>query len=196
MWGLNSRPWDQELHVPLNEPARCPKCEFLFFYFFKSFYSTEIETASERGNTSRGSGRGRSRLIVEERRNLMWGSIPERRDHALSRRQTLNCCATQAPRDWIFFSQVSVLAFSPTIPSSNSLILSSAPFTLAIRASSFDCIWFIAFLISARFPLIFTLRDSIFSLIFSLIFFFKPTHHLDHCYSELLFWQFGYVHIH
>ena len=26
---------------------------------------TEIETASERGNTSRGSGRGRSRLIVE-----------------------------------------------------------------------------------------------------------------------------------
>ena len=26
----------------------------------------EIETASERGNTSRGSGRGRSRLIVEE----------------------------------------------------------------------------------------------------------------------------------
>ena len=27
---------------------------------------TEIETASERGNTSRGSGRGRSRLIAEE----------------------------------------------------------------------------------------------------------------------------------
>ena len=27
---------------------------------------TEIETASERGNTSRGSGRGRSRLPVEE----------------------------------------------------------------------------------------------------------------------------------
>uniref|UniRef100_A0A452TBL3 HIT domain-containing protein n=1 Tax=Ursus maritimus TaxID=29073 RepID=A0A452TBL3_URSMA len=29
-------------------------------------YSTEIETASERGNTSRGSGRRRSRLIAEE----------------------------------------------------------------------------------------------------------------------------------
>ena len=29
-------------------------------------YSTEIETAIERGNTSRGSGRGRSRLIAEE----------------------------------------------------------------------------------------------------------------------------------
>ena len=27
----------------------------------------------------------------------MWGSIPQRRDHTLSRRQTLNCCATQAP---------------------------------------------------------------------------------------------------
>ena len=27
---------------------------------------TEIETASERENTSRGSGRGRSRLIAEE----------------------------------------------------------------------------------------------------------------------------------
>ena len=27
---------------------------------------TEKETASERGNTSRGSGRGRSRLIAEE----------------------------------------------------------------------------------------------------------------------------------
>ena len=27
---------------------------------------TEIETASERGNTSRGSGRGRSRLMEEE----------------------------------------------------------------------------------------------------------------------------------
>ena len=27
---------------------------------------TEIETASERGNTSRGNGRGRSRLIAEE----------------------------------------------------------------------------------------------------------------------------------
>ena len=29
-------------------------------------YLTEIETASERGKTSRGRGRGRSRLIAEE----------------------------------------------------------------------------------------------------------------------------------
>ena len=40
----------------------------IIFFFLKILfiYSTEIETASERGNTSRGSGRGRSRLIVEE----------------------------------------------------------------------------------------------------------------------------------
>ena len=39
-----------------------------FFFFLKIvfIYLTERETASERGNTSRGSGRGRSRLIAEE----------------------------------------------------------------------------------------------------------------------------------
>ena len=37
------------------------------FFFFKDFiYLTERETARERGNTGRGSGRGRSRLIAEE----------------------------------------------------------------------------------------------------------------------------------
>ena len=37
-------------------------------YFFKDFIYLfdKIETASERGNTSRGSGRGRSRIIVVE----------------------------------------------------------------------------------------------------------------------------------
>ncbi|XP_057169870.1 uncharacterized protein C16orf95 homolog isoform X2 [Ursus arctos] len=35
----------------------------------------------------------------------MWGSIPQRRDHALSRRQTLNRCATQAPHTFIFLGQ-------------------------------------------------------------------------------------------
>ena len=41
--------------------------EIQSFFFFKDFiYSTEIETARERGNTSRGSGRGKSRLIAEE----------------------------------------------------------------------------------------------------------------------------------
>ena len=40
----------------------------LKFFFFKILfiYSIEIEIASERGNTSGGSGRGRSRLIAEE----------------------------------------------------------------------------------------------------------------------------------
>ena len=38
-----------------------------FLFFFKDFiYWTEIETASERGNTSRGSGRGGRTLIAEE----------------------------------------------------------------------------------------------------------------------------------
>ena len=40
----------------------------LFFFFLKILFIhlTEIETASERGNTSRVGGRGRSRLIAEE----------------------------------------------------------------------------------------------------------------------------------
>uniref|UniRef100_A0A452QVB6 Rho GTPase-activating protein 36 n=1 Tax=Ursus americanus TaxID=9643 RepID=A0A452QVB6_URSAM len=43
------------------------KADLSSFFFFKDFiYLTERETASERGNTSRGSGRGRSRLPVEE----------------------------------------------------------------------------------------------------------------------------------
>ena len=39
-----------------------------FFSFFKILfiYLTEIETANKRGNISRGSGRGRSRLVAEE----------------------------------------------------------------------------------------------------------------------------------
>ena len=39
-----------------------------FFFLLKILfiYLTEIETASERGNTSRQSGRGRSRLVTEE----------------------------------------------------------------------------------------------------------------------------------
>ena len=62
---------------------------------------TEIETASERGNTSRGRGRGRSRLIVEE---PDVGLDPI----TLSRRQALNRSTTQAPLNEYFqgrFSQ-------------------------------------------------------------------------------------------
>ena len=42
------------------------EAEYQPFLKILFIYSTEIETASERGNTSRGSGRGRSRLLVEE----------------------------------------------------------------------------------------------------------------------------------
>ena len=39
----------------------------VYNFFFKDFiYLFDRETASERGNTSRGSGRGRSRLPEEE----------------------------------------------------------------------------------------------------------------------------------
>ena len=56
---------------------------FFSFFFLKILfiYLTEIETAIERGNTSRGSGRGRSRLIAEEPDMgldvIMPGSYPE-----------------------------------------------------------------------------------------------------------------------
>ena len=50
------------------KPVRREKKQEMLSSFFKIlfYHSTEIETASERGNTSRGSGRGRSRLIAEE----------------------------------------------------------------------------------------------------------------------------------
>ena len=56
---------------------------------------TERETDSERGNKGRESGRGRSRLIAEE---PDVGLDPRTPGHALSRRQTLNLYATQAPQ--------------------------------------------------------------------------------------------------
>ena len=50
-----------------STPPTRTRGEVFCFCFLKDFiYLTEIETASERGNTSRGSGRGRSRLIAEE----------------------------------------------------------------------------------------------------------------------------------
>ena len=54
---------------------------YLFIYFLKRFYLCDRETASERGNTSRGSGRGRSRHPVEKHDvgldPTMPGSCPE-----------------------------------------------------------------------------------------------------------------------
>ena len=58
---------------------------FFSFFFLKILfiYLTEIETARERGNTRRGSGRGRRRLIEEEPdmgiNVIMPGSHPEPR---------------------------------------------------------------------------------------------------------------------
>ena len=69
-----------------------------FFLKILFIYLTEIETAREKGNTSRGSGRGRSRLLAEESDVGLDPRTPGV-DHALSRRQTLNDCATQAPQE-------------------------------------------------------------------------------------------------
>ncbi|XP_034520683.1 mediator of RNA polymerase II transcription subunit 22 isoform X2 [Ailuropoda melanoleuca] len=63
-------------------------------YELEEEYYSSRETASERRNTSRGVGEEEA---GSQRRSPMWDSIPQRRDHALSRRQTLNDCATQAP---------------------------------------------------------------------------------------------------
>ena len=58
----------------------------LFFFKILFIYLTEIETASERGNTSRGSGRGRSRLVAEDPdvglNPITPGSCPERKADA------------------------------------------------------------------------------------------------------------------
>ncbi|CAD7667071.1 unnamed protein product [Nyctereutes procyonoides] len=55
-------------------------------FFFKYFiYLFMRDTESERG---RDTGRGRSRLHAG---NLRWDSIPGLQDHALGRRQALNC---------------------------------------------------------------------------------------------------------
>ena len=74
-------------------------------FFFKYFiYLCGRETTSERGNISRG-------MCEEEagsqRRSPMRDSFPEHQDHALSRRQALDDCTTQVPRD------VGFLIFQP-----------------------------------------------------------------------------------
>ena len=49
-------------------------------------------------------------------RSLMWGSIPGLQDHALSRRQMLNDCATQVPPISYVLSSLSFsLSLSPSL---------------------------------------------------------------------------------
>ena len=60
--------------VYTEDPRTCLPLSFyyiygtIFFFFLRFIYLfiRQRETASERGNTSRGSGRGRNRLLVEE----------------------------------------------------------------------------------------------------------------------------------
>ena len=84
-----------------QDPGRAP----LFYgdlrdvgFFFKDciyLFERERQTVSEKGNPSRGVGEEEA---GSQRRSPMRASFPERWDHALSRRQALNDCATQAPR--------------------------------------------------------------------------------------------------
>ncbi len=61
-----------------------------FILFFKDFiYLFDRDRHSERGNTSRRSGRGRSRLPIEQGARC-GGLIPGPSDPDLSQRQTLN----------------------------------------------------------------------------------------------------------
>ena len=64
-------------------------------YLFIWHREREREIASKRGNTSRGSGRGRSRLPEEQ--GARCGAQSQDWDQALSRRQTVNDWATQVP---------------------------------------------------------------------------------------------------
>ena len=63
MWGSIPELWDHALSRRQTLRTVPPRRPYLFFFLKVLFiYSTDRETASERGNTSRGSGRGRSRL--------------------------------------------------------------------------------------------------------------------------------------
>ena len=65
------------------------------FFFKVVIYLCGREPTSERGNTSRGVGKEEA---GSQQRSPMRDSFPELQDHALSRRQALNDCATKAPR--------------------------------------------------------------------------------------------------
>ena len=79
---------------------------FEFFLKILFIYSIEIETARERGNTSRGSGRGRSRLIAQEPDVgldlITPGSRPEPKADALT--------AVPPRRPYKFFSNMNYLS--------------------------------------------------------------------------------------
>ena len=77
----------------------------LEFFFLKILfiYATEIETARERGNTSRGSGRGRSRLISEEPDVGLDPVTPGSRPEPKADAQPL--CHPGAPQVLEFFNQ-------------------------------------------------------------------------------------------
>ena len=95
-----------------RDPGRAP----LFYrdlrdvgFFFKDFiylFERERETVSKKGKSSRGVGEEEA---GSQQRSPMRDSFPECWDHALSRRQALNDCATQVLR------VVGFLIFQPAL---------------------------------------------------------------------------------
>ena len=85
-------------------PPRRPLLENSFFKKKDFTYSLNRETASERGNTSRGVGEEEA---GSQRMSPMRDSFPDCQEHALSRRQAFNDCTTQVPLD------VGFLIFQP-----------------------------------------------------------------------------------
>ena len=76
---------------------------YLFIYFKDSTHSFDSEKDNQREREHTQGEWERKKQAHSRAGSLMRGSIPECRDHALSRRQTLNRCATQAPPDMIIF---------------------------------------------------------------------------------------------
>ena len=69
------------------------------YIFLKDFLFYLFDRDSQREREHKQGEWERKKQAPSGGRSLMWGSISQRRDHALSRRQTLNRCATQAPQD-------------------------------------------------------------------------------------------------
>ena len=68
-----------------------------FIYLFDRDRDSQREREHKQGEWER-----KKKAPSSRSGSPMWGSIPERWDHALSRRWMLNDCATQVPLSWYF----------------------------------------------------------------------------------------------
>ena len=102
--------------IPMNNLSRQP-CQPILFpmllilafwqvwgdislcFFFKILFIYVTERQPAREGTQQGEWERKKQAPSGGARCGTRSRIPERRDHALSRRQTLNACATQAPQE-------------------------------------------------------------------------------------------------